>query len=185
MGPAGPDSLPPTPLELLTWNIGYAGLGSDADFVADGGRHIRTRSRSTVERNLDAIIQRIRAENPDVVLLQELSRDSYVTHRVDVLAHVQKALEGHQLAFAPTISVTGLPFVGDLEVGQGTFAGRGISRAVRHALPSPALFLGMKIQNFHAVETRLRTAGQGGDWVIFRHAQCPRSTEVLCAGDNS
>ena len=64
-------------LELLTWNIGYAGLGEEADFVADGGRHWRTGSRTTVERNLAAIVERLRAEEPDVLLLQELSRDSY------------------------------------------------------------------------------------------------------------
>ena len=44
-------------LELLSWNVGYGALGSDSGFVADGGRHLRPRSRATVERNLDAIVR--------------------------------------------------------------------------------------------------------------------------------
>lgn len=149
-------------LELLTWNVGYAGLGSDADFVADGGRHLRTRSRSNVERNLAAIVDRLRAADADVLLLQELARDTYATHRVDVLGRVQEALPGYQLAFTPMMRVSGLPLVGGLIVGQGTFARSGISRAVRHALASDRAFLGITIQKFNVVETRLPNS-----WVIF------------------
>jgi endonuclease/exonuclease/phosphatase family metal-dependent hydrolase len=156
-------SADPRTLDLLTWNIGYAGLGRDADFVADGGRHLRTGSRSDVEANVAAIALRPPAENVDVVLLQELSRGSYATHGVDVLSRVQEALMGYQFAFAPLMRITRLPFVGNLEVGQGTFSRTGISRAVRHALPSEPQFLGVTLQRFNVLEARL----SGSDWVIF------------------
>jgi endonuclease/exonuclease/phosphatase family metal-dependent hydrolase len=156
------DSADSDTLELLTWNVGYAGLGADADFLADGGRHLRTGSRSGVERNLAAIVERLRAEKPDVALLQELSRGNYATHDVDVLARVQMALTGYQLAFAPLMRIRGLPFVGNLEVGQGTFSRNGISRAVRHALPSEPQFLGITLQRFNLLEARL----PGSEWVI-------------------
>ena len=40
-----PDSLPDT-LTLVSWNIGYAGLGDNMDFFYDGGRRVRdTRAR--------------------------------------------------------------------------------------------------------------------------------------------
>ncbi len=166
VGTAGSEAAADT-LDLLTWNIGYAGLGHEADFVADGGRHLRTRSRSIVERNLVAIIKRLQAEESDVMLLQELSRDTYATHRVDVLTRVQEALPGYQLAFAPMMRVTGLPFVGNLVVGQGTFARHAISRAVRHALPSNRSFLGITLQNFNVVESRLPSGDPNSEWVIF------------------
>ena len=35
-----PDSLPDT-LTLVSWNIGYAGLGDNMDFFYDGGRRVR------------------------------------------------------------------------------------------------------------------------------------------------
>jgi endonuclease/exonuclease/phosphatase family metal-dependent hydrolase len=166
LGAAGP-GVDSDRLELLSWNIGYAGLGRESDFVVDGGRHLRTKSRSLVERNLEAIVARVREDEPDVVLLQELARAGYITHGVDVLGRLQEALDGYQLAFAETLRVTGLPLVGNLEVGQGTFARQGISAAVRHALTSPATLLGMRVQNFHAVEARLRSTGPGASWVVF------------------
>ena len=60
--------------ELLSWNIGYASLGHESDFIVDGGRQLRAQSRSIVDRNLEAIIHRLRAEKPDVLLLQGFSR---------------------------------------------------------------------------------------------------------------
>lgn len=164
---------PPAPdtLHLLSWNVGYAGLGRESDFVFDGGRHLRTGSRSTVVRNLDAIVDRLRAENADVLLLQELARDSYVTHAVDVLAGVREAMTDYQLAFAPTIRVMGLPVIRNLEVGQGTLARPAILRAVRHAMRSPKRRLGVTVQHFNVLASRLAGGGQdgdeGGEWVIF------------------
>ncbi len=166
-GTAGHRSTGPDTLDLLTWNIGYAGLGRESDFVADGGRHLRARSRSLVEGNLEAIIHRLSAERADVLLVQELARDGYITRGVDVLASVRDALAAYQFAFAPTICVTGLPLVGNLEAGQGTFARGGISRAVRHGLPSPALRPGVVVQHFNVLESRLSPAGAASDWVIF------------------
>lgn len=166
-GSASPGVAGAETLELLSWNIGYAGLGRESDFLADGGRRLRARSRAAVDGNLEAIVQRLRAEQPAVLLLQELSRDGYITHGVDVLADVQDAMAGYQLAFSPTIRVTGLPLVGNLEVGQGTFAKGGIARAVRHALRSPALLPGVRVQHFNALESRLSADGEDAEWVIF------------------
>lgn len=151
-------------LELLSWNVGYGGLGRDSDFVADGGRHVRPRSRATVEQNLGAIV-RLLAAAPDTVLLQEVSRAAWITHRVDVLDRVSGTLVGRARAFAPTVSVGSLPLVGAVELGQATFARGGISRAVRHALPSPKV-AGVRVQNFNVLESRLRSTG-GGPWVMF------------------
>jgi hypothetical protein len=167
LGVARPRSRPTDTLELLTWNIGYAGLGSDADFVADGGRHLRTKKRSTVDRNVAAITELLQAEQPDAVLAQELARAGYLTHGVDVLEQVREALDGYELAFAPTVHVAALPLVGGLELGQGTFAIGGLSSAKRHALPSPTALPGITFQNFHVLETRLQAAGDGPDWVLY------------------
>jgi endonuclease/exonuclease/phosphatase family metal-dependent hydrolase len=167
MGTAGLSVERSDTLELLCWNIGYAGLGRESDFIADGGRHLRAESRAIVERNLEAITERLVAEAPDALLLQELSRDCYITHGVDVLGRVQEAMGGYELVFAPTIRLSHLPLVGNLEVGQGTFARDGISRAVRHALPSPRLRPRIRVQNFNALESRLRSANRNSEWVVF------------------
>jgi endonuclease/exonuclease/phosphatase family metal-dependent hydrolase len=152
-------------LDVLSWNVGYAGLGSESDFVIDGGRHVRPSSRQLVERNLEAIGRRLRAEQADVLLLQELALPGFVTRGVDVLGRLSAELDGHGSAFAPTIRVSGLPLVGELEVGQGTFARHGLVRAVRHALDSPRALPGIRFQNFHVLESRVEA--DGCEWVFF------------------
>ena len=42
-------------LSVLTWNIGYASLGKEADFFMDGGKSIFPKSKNQVHNNLDNI----------------------------------------------------------------------------------------------------------------------------------
>ena len=42
-------------LSVLSWNIGYAGLGKEQDFFMDGGTHARPGSAEIVNRYLDGI----------------------------------------------------------------------------------------------------------------------------------
>ena len=39
-------------LDLLSWNIGYAGLGAEQDFLLDGGQTVRPGEETTVRRYL-------------------------------------------------------------------------------------------------------------------------------------
>lgn len=166
----GPPNLPAAAgdsLRLFSWNIGFAGLGKESDFFADGGRHLRAPTRSAVERNAAAITERLRGEGADVVMIQELAQDSWLTYGIDVKGAVQRALPGYQLAFAPAVRVTGLPLVGNLTVGNGTLARFATSRAVRHALPSKALPIGVTLQHFNALESRFPIEGRTGQWAVF------------------
>ncbi len=71
---AAPDPLPDT-ITLLSWNIGYAGLGDDMDFFYDGGRKVRGERRRT-EKNLMEIIAALQSAGADIILLQEVDRGS-------------------------------------------------------------------------------------------------------------
>lgn len=155
------------PLHLMCWNIGYAGLGQESEFVADGGRRLRAPSRALVERNVAAIRDRLQAENADVLMLQELSRDCYLTYDIDVMGVVRQALEGYAFAFTPAVRVTGLPLVGNLEVGNATLARPAMAGAVRHALPTERAFLGATLQHFNVLTSRLAVAEEGRPWVLF------------------
>ncbi|HQI05237.1 MAG TPA: endonuclease, partial [bacterium] len=46
-------------LRILSWNIGYAGLGKDADFFLDGGKSSKPDNVETVRKNLDEIKKKI------------------------------------------------------------------------------------------------------------------------------
>ena len=43
------------PYSLMSWNIGYAGLGKDEDFFMDGGKKVRPDSKQVVEKYFDGI----------------------------------------------------------------------------------------------------------------------------------
>lgn len=64
----------PDTLTILSWNIGYAGLGDNMDFFYDGGRRVRD-SRERTARNLKEIVETISRVNPDLALLQEVDLD--------------------------------------------------------------------------------------------------------------
>lgn len=166
--PGSVESAPATDsLHILSWNIGYASLGAESDFRADGGRSLRAPSRAAVEKNVTAIGEYFRFERPDVVLAQELARASLLTYGVDVLNSVRGKLKESQFAFAPTVQVAGLPGLGGLVVGSGVLSRVGIARSTRHELPSRKLRIGVTLQHFNVLETRIPIAGRTAEWVIF------------------
>ena len=76
-------------LNVLIWNIGYAGLDASMDFFYDGGEQMRP-SREGVDRNLKEIRYALEAYKAyDFILLQEVdvnSKRSYHTNQVEALA---------------------------------------------------------------------------------------------------
>lgn len=110
--PVAADATPPqtvsdSTITLTTWNVGYGGLGADADFFLDagafytsGGRMVRS-PEDHVERYARGIVQQVGAMEVDFVLLQEvdsLSARSYYRPEVDEIRAAKPALVG---AFAP------------------------------------------------------------------------------------
>ena len=83
----------PDTLTILSWNIGYAGLGDNMDFFYDGGRRVRD-SRERTARNLKEIVETISRVNPDIALLQEVDLDSRRSYRI-------REVDTLRAAFAP------------------------------------------------------------------------------------
>jgi len=75
----GNTGLPGTPgdtLTLVTWNIGYGGLGAEQDFFFDGGKNVRP-EKNLYEGYLSGIQETIRSlGDNDFLLLQEVDRGS-------------------------------------------------------------------------------------------------------------
>lgn len=86
-------------LSLMTWNIGYAGLGYDSDFVVDGGKRYLPPSKRAVKRNLAGIQAVLGSQDQDVVLVQELARPSLLTWWTHILAGVDEALPAYRRTF--------------------------------------------------------------------------------------
>lgn len=68
---------------LLSWNIQFSAM-REQRFFYDGGSAVHVR-REKVLRGIKRIAAAIRDLNPDILLLQEVDRDSDRTHRIDQL----------------------------------------------------------------------------------------------------
>ena len=63
-------------LKILSWNVGYAGLGKDSDFFMDGGKDARSADKATVQQYLAGIGNLLNEGAYDFVMLQEVDTDS-------------------------------------------------------------------------------------------------------------
>lgn len=153
-------------LTLATWNIGFAGLGAEADFLPDGGKRIRAESESAVRRHLEAITTRLAGFDADILLLQELADACVLTRGVDVLTEVRNSLPGYASVFTPTVHLATLPWLGRLTTGKGTFMRTAFDAGVRRALPVKNEAPFTVIQHYNVLETRLPRSDVR-DWVVY------------------
>ncbi|MDR0402533.1 MAG: endonuclease/exonuclease/phosphatase family protein [Treponema sp.] len=130
------------PLELYSWNIGYAALDAAQDFILDGGSGVRPSSRGFVENNTWAIQSFLASRAADFVFLQEVdvnSRRSYGIDQADYFAGSWRGTSAFALNYFCKFVPYPFPrFLGRIESGLLTlntfYAG---TQAERIALPSP------------------------------------------------
>ena len=125
-------------LTVLSWNIGYSGLGSNADFFMDGGENVKSSDRVRVESNLLNISQLLYGENaPDLILLQEVDTNSSRTYNIDQSACLAGANAAHALNYSCPFVPFPLPPIGKVNSGVFTTTDYAIDRAERVSLPCP------------------------------------------------
>ena len=128
-------------LTVYSWNIGYAGLGQDADFFMDGGQMVDPPSQQSVENNMAAILAFISAQDADAWLLQEVDVDSSRTEGMDQFSLLQSQWDGtsgfaynYKCPFVPYP----LPPLGQMESGIATLTRlETSSEMTRISLPCP------------------------------------------------
>lgn len=108
----------PGEISVLTWNLGFGGLGEEADFFPDGGRRLIPSSRRQVLRYVEGIAGFVQSVGADVFLFQEAARPSVVNRRVDLVAELAARLPGRWCAYSPEFEV----LFPKLSVGAATFA---------------------------------------------------------------
>jgi len=91
-------SLSDSTFELISWNIGFFGLGEESDFFYDGGEDV-FQSKETVQKNIDGIINLIEEQaNVDFFLLQEVDSFAWRSQKLDFLeavANLNKPFTSH------------------------------------------------------------------------------------------
>ena len=88
---SSPTKISADTLTIITWNIGYAGLGKEMDFFFDGGKKVRD-TKDATEKNLKAIKQRLQEFDVDFIILQEIDKCSKRSHKIDQVSSIEAAL---------------------------------------------------------------------------------------------
>ena len=145
----------PPPLDsiyqLLTWNIGYGGLGEESSFFFDAGGYFTdagAQVRPTKSQNKRYLngIQKVLKQHPvDFLLLQEVDVNAKRSYYQNQYKTIAKSLGNHQLArtFAPNYKVPFVPLPllqpwkawGTIYSGLGTYSRYPIQSATRIQLP--------------------------------------------------
>ena len=134
--------VPGAELKLLSWNIGYAGLGKGSDFVLDGGEHMRAADKQTVEQYLAGISETVRGEDYDFVLLQEVDVGSSRTYRINEAMALASGFSffapNYRCLYVPNPNTYFIDPMGKVDSGLMTInEGYPVERAERQALPCP------------------------------------------------
>ncbi len=87
-------------LDLLSWNIGYAGLGAESDFFMDGGQNVRSADENTVRRYLKGISELVASGGYDLVMLQEVDTESERTFDINQADKLAFGTSYHALNFS-------------------------------------------------------------------------------------
>ncbi len=124
-------------INVLSWNIGYGGLGKGADCFMDGGKDVNPDSKETVEKYLTGIGDYINEENPDLLMLQETDYSSARSFDINETALFDRGNNAYAPNFLCEFVPYPLPPIGRVDSGLFTTTEYQIDEANRIALPCP------------------------------------------------
>ena len=128
-------------ISILSWNIGYGSLGDNADFFMDGGKSVMTATKERVNQNLDGILSEVKSINPDIVLFQEIDRNSTRSHHINEYEKFKASFNKYSFSFANNFKVAFLPYpvppIGKVDSGLATASKYEVLSADRVQLPIP------------------------------------------------
>jgi hypothetical protein len=93
---------------LLSWNLGYFGLGKDCDFFYDGGRMTRPSRTQYQQYSGNALEYLSKTRGIDFFFFQEVDLDSRRSYRDDQVSRFQAVFSQMESSVAPNYVV---PFV--------------------------------------------------------------------------
>ncbi|WP_224704130.1 endonuclease/exonuclease/phosphatase family protein [Devosia aquimaris] len=123
-------------ITLTTWNLGYAGLGAQSNFIADGGSALLPPSRATVDDNLAGIVRTIGEDSSDIRLFQEVSNKSPLSYWAPVRDAVAGQFADWQTFYRPDVATRFIPF--PLALDHGTFLAARYNPLSVETLPLPS-----------------------------------------------
>lgn len=128
---------------IMTFNMGYAGLGEAEDFILDGGKSGRPDSKEIVEAYLSGIESILTEELFDFYLLQEVDLKARRSYRINQVSHLHEALgDTYSMQFAYNFKAPFVPFplsfsdhIGYVESGITSFMKYQVEASTRYQFP--------------------------------------------------
>jgi endonuclease/exonuclease/phosphatase family metal-dependent hydrolase len=141
-----PDIVPTwTEIDLLTWNIGYAGLSEDMDFFYDGGENVRP-TKEIVERNISGVIEFLKTcDTIEYILLQEVDKRSKRSYQINEYSMIEKSFPNYWSYFAMNYDVFFVPVpptepMGNVRSGLQTISTKKPGSVYRYSFPGNYAF---------------------------------------------
>ena len=128
---------PGVELEIISWNIGYAGLHNTMDFFYSGGKQVYP-SKEIVEENFAGILNFLQGNPVDFFLLQEVDRYAQRSHFIQQPEKMVETMKLYRGDFARNYDVAFVPLplykpMGRVESGLLTLSKHPSSEAMRHS----------------------------------------------------
>lgn len=136
-GAAGTQPAVGDSVSVLSWNIGYAGLGKGSDFFMDGGKNSRSADKATVNAYLSGIAGTLKATDANVYMLQEVDENSTRTFHINERQALSLANSTFALNYSCKYIPYPLPPIGTVNSGLLTVTPYTIESAQRVSLPCP------------------------------------------------
>ena len=134
---AGTAPVPSAGFTVLSWNIGYAGLGKHQDFFMDGGKKSRPGDPDAVYSYLRGIVSSLEEVKADLVILQEVDTDSARTYGIDETESLARGVSAFALNYSCPFVPIPFPPMGKVHSGLFTTTDLAVTSADRIALPCP------------------------------------------------
>ncbi len=168
---AGTPELPrDTPIKVLVWNVQFA--AGREEFFYDGGEAVSV-SEQRVEETLERIARVLEQADADIVLLQEVDRDSRRTHRIDQHARLLAATGYPCHVSTPYHKVRYVPHpkhehMGRVNMHLSVYSKYRLGQATRWQLPLLDEPVHRRLFNLRRalLEIRMPIAG-GGEFALF------------------
>ena len=126
-------------LNVVSWNIGYAGLGEGSDFFMDGGEEVAAADRDTVSAYLRNIYNTLYDDEnlSDIYMLQEVDTGSSRTYGIDERDYLGLYNTTYALNYSCPYVPFPLPPIGRVNSGLMTTTIYDVDSAERLSLPCP------------------------------------------------
>ena len=129
--------------QIMTFNIGYAGLGEDEDFVMDGGEKGRADSKAVVQSYFDGIKDLLTDYSSDFYLLQEVDQKARRSYQINQVQGIMDTLgDEYSSQYALNFKSIFVPFplsltdyIGQVESGIQTLTRFEGIKTERHQFP--------------------------------------------------